>query len=77
MDKVIVISKCSLIKGGDVHFHFLGFWKGKRISRVIVRSFNNHVTFSLGEVYLLYLTVCSLDSGFMFTELVRYKHIQQ
>jgi hypothetical protein len=68
---IYVLSLCTNKKKDRCEFHFNGFYKGHKISRILVRS----QVFEVGEEYLFQLSNMSIEDTKLVGECLKHKKL--
>ncbi|PIK14499.1 hypothetical protein [Halobacteriovorax sp. JY17] len=78
MDEIIVISICEKAinkkRPTGYEFHFKGYFRGERINKINVKT---QWSLSLGEEYLLLLSVDKVISNCLNTELIKSTELKK
>lgn len=70
---IYLISICEGSLKRDIYgFHFIGFYKGKKIKKVHLRS---NIKFNKNEEYLLEIRALKISNNILKARLIRYKEV--
>lgn len=80
MKNLVLVSKCRKLISEEENsyifeFSFKGFYKGKKLNKVLVRC-NRHGILQKEQEYILYLSLVGQYNDFIFTNLVKSKVIE-
>jgi len=71
----IAVTKCIKKRGNQCTFHFKGFLKGKKITKIIAHDYLEKV--DLDHEYIIHFKKLDESDGVLHSEIVKIKNIEE